>query len=176
MSDQYLAEIRMFGCNFAPLQWAMCNGQLIPISQNTALFSLLGTNYGGDGRTTFGLPNLQGKGCLDAGNGPGLSQRVVGEIGGVNTVTLSSQQMAAHNHNLIGKNASGQASPIGNVCGTAGTQLPAPNYYANAIGNAQVMNATAIMGTGGGGAHNNLIPFQVVNFCIALQGVFPQRP
>lgn len=175
MSDQYVAEIRMFGCNFAPTSWAFCNGQLIPISQNTALFSLLGTTYGGDGRTTFALPNIQGRGGLFFGQGAGLSQRVEGETGGVESVTLLPTQMALHNHSLMGKPAGGQADPSGKLYGSAGTQLPPPNFYTNSFTGATNMNATALPLTGSGQPHNNMMPYLAVNFCIALQGVFPPR-
>ena len=175
MSDQYVAEIRMFGCNFAPTSWAFCNGQLMPISQNTALFSLLGTTYGGDGKTTFALPNLQGRGGLFFGNGAGLSSYVEGEEGGEASVTLTLAEAAAHNHSLMGKPAGGQADPSGKLYGSAGTQLPPPNFYSNAPGTATTMSLNALTSAGSSQAHNNLMPYLAVNFCIALQGVFPPR-
>ncbi len=175
MADPFVAEIRIFGCNFAPTGWAMCNGQIIPISQNTALFSLLGTTYGGDGRTNFALPNLQGKAAMFQGNGPGLTPRSLGETGGAATITLLTTQMAGHNHTLMGKAAGGQADPVGHLYGTAGTQLPPPSFYADAVGTQQTMNQQALPLVGNSTPHNNLMPYQVLNICIALQGIFPPR-
>ena len=175
MANPFVAEIRIFGCNFAPIGWAMCNGQIISISQNTALFSLLGTTYGGDGRTNFALPNLQGMAAMDQGQGPGLSLRVLGEQGGEPNVTLLTTQMPSHNHTLMGKAAGGQADPVGHLYGTAGTQLPPPNFYADAVGTQQTMNPQALPLVGSSTPHNNLMPYQVLNICIALQGVFPSR-
>jgi microcystin-dependent protein len=175
MSDQYVAEIRMFGCNFAPLGWALCNGQLLAISQNTALFSLLGTNYGGNGQNTFGLPNLQASASLNAGNGPGLTPRSTGEIGGVANVTLINQEMPTHNHLVNAKIPSNIQTPVANIFGNYGSSRPAQNYYA--VGNPNAgMNPGALSVTGGTQPHNNLMPYQTVTFCIALQGIFPQRP
>lgn len=175
MADPFVAEIRIFGCNFAPTGWAMCNGQIIPISQNTALFSLLGTTYGGDGRTNFALPNLQGKAAMFQGNGPGLTPRSLGETGGAATITLLTTQMAGHNHTLMGKAAGGQADPVGHLYGTAGTQLPPPNFYADSVGTQQTMNQQALPLVGSSTPHNNLMPYQVLNICISLQGIFPPR-
>ena len=175
MSDQYVAEIRMFPFNFAPVSWAQCNGQLIPISQNTALFSLLGTTYGGDGKTTFALPNLQGRGGLFFGSGNGLTSRVEGEQGGADTVTLLTKHIASHTHSLMGKASGGQADPSGKVYGSAGTQLPPPNFYSNSISSVTTMSPKALALAGSDQPHNNLMPNLVVNFCIALQGVFPSR-
>src|ERR1043165_2296289 len=135
MPDPFVGEIRMFGTNFAPTGWALCSGQLLPISQNTALFSLLGTTYGGDGKTTFALPNLNGRAPMFFQQGPGLSNRDEGEQGGQEAVSLTTQQIPAHNHTLSAKAPGGQADPVGHIFGTAGTQLPPPNYYANAQGN-----------------------------------------
>ena len=165
----------MFGCNFAPTSWAFCNGQLIAISQNTALFSLLGTTYGGDGKTTFALPNLQGRGGLFFGSGKGLTQRVEGEQAGTESVTLLGTQIPAHNHNLMAKPSGGQADPSGKLFGSAGTQLPAPNFYSNSISSVTTMNPTALPLVGSNLPHNNMMPYLALNFCIALQGVFPSR-
>ena len=175
MADPFVAEIRMFGGNFAPKGWALCNGQLISISQNTALFSLLGTNYGGDGRSTFALPNLQGSAAMFFGSGAGLSQRVEGEMAGESTVTLINSQMPQHNHTAMAKAAGGQADPAGHTYGTAGSQLPPPNFYATAAGTPQLMKETALPLVGSGFPHNNLMPYLVVTFIIALQGIFPAR-
>jgi microcystin-dependent protein len=178
MTDQFIAEIRVFPFNFAPSGWAQCNGQLLSISQNTALFSLLGTNYGGDGRSTFGLPNLQGCVPVDQGQGPGLSPYVVGETGGSASVTLLAQQNAVHGHNLVAdQEVATSASPSGallmrgHYTGTANGAVFA--YTAHAPNAA--MNANAIAFNGGGQPHNNLMPYLTLNFCIALTGIFPPR-
>ncbi len=175
MSDQFVAEIRIFAGNFAPRGWATCDGQIMPIAQNTALFSLLGTTYGGDGRVTFALPNLQGSAPLHPGQGGGLSQYVLGEITGTPTVTLNQNQIPVHNH-LAKANAGGnnQASPVNNVWSTlGGTRSPPPLYAASQ--NTQ-MSPSALSVTGGGQPHNNMSPYLALTFIIALQGIFPQRP
>ena len=172
--DPFVAEIRIFGFNFAPTGWAQCNGQLLPISQNTALFSLLGTYYGGNGQSTFALPNLQNSAHIGAGQGAGLSVYDVGQTGGEASLTLLQTEMPQHNHNPSGKASGGLAPATSNVWGTAGTQRPAPNFYQTAAGNTQ-MNPLALSLTGGNLPHNNLMPYMVLNFCIALQGVFPPR-
>jgi len=173
MSDQFVAEIRLFPFNFAPVGWALCNGQLLPISQNTALFSLLGTTYGGDGRSTFALPDLQGLAPMHAGHGAGLSQRALGETSGSATVTLLQSEIPQHTHPLNAQNAPGD------------TSSPAGSAYARAIGatpyqppgGAQVAMAPQAVGFAGGGQpHNNMQPYLTLSFCIALQGIFPQRP
>ena len=175
MSDQFVAEIRMFGCNFAPVGWALCNGQILSISQNTALFSLLGTQYGGNGTSNFALPNLQSAASLNAGSGPGLSPRYTGETGGVANVTLITQEMASHNHGVNAKIPSNVQTPVGNIFGNYGSTRPAQNYYA--VGNPNAgMNPGALSVAGGNQPHNNLMPYQTINFCIALQGVYPPRP
>jgi microcystin-dependent protein len=174
VSDQFVAEIRVFGFNFAPTGWAQCNGQLLPISQNTALFSLLGTTYGGDGKTTFALPDLQGNAAMQQGQGQGLSLRDLGEIGGTEAVTLLVSEMPAHTHSLMAA-----AEP-------ANAQIPSPalcltrsaggNAYSTTTTSLQNMALQAIAPAGGGLPHNNLQPYLTLNYCIALQGVFPQRP
>jgi microcystin-dependent protein len=173
MSDQYVAEIRIFGCNFAPVHWAFCDGQLLAISQNTALFSLLGTTYGGNGISTFGLPNLQGRAPLHTGQGQGLTNRSLGEEGGTDTVTLSQQQMPAHTH------------PLGAVSTVGDNNAPSPNVSLARSHNATVYQASgatpvnfapqAVSVVGGSQPHNNLQPYLTVNFCIALDGIFPPR-
>lgn len=175
MADQYLAEIRIFGCNFAPTGWALCNGQLMPISQNTALFSLLGTYYGGDGKSTFALPNIMGSGTLNQGSGAGLTERYLGESGGEPNVTLIQSEMPAHTHGLMAVAASTLPDPTNNTWGNPGNRRPAPNFYATAIGSAQMMNPMALSIAGSSLPHNNLMPYQVVTYCIALQGIFPPR-
>lgn len=176
MSQSFIGEIRMFGGAFAPQGWALCNGQTLPISQNTALFALLGTTYGGNGTTTFALPNLQGASPLHTGGaggqgqGPGLSPYSLGESGGETSHTLTSAEMPAHAHTAQGVNGGGAvASPAGNTW--AATR--APLYGATASG---YMNSSALASAGGNQAHNNMPPYLVVNFIISLQGIFPQRP
>jgi len=174
MSDQYVAEIRMFASNFAPSGWAFCNGQLLPISQNTALFSLLGTNYGGNGTSNFQLPNLQGSAPLGAGQGPGLSSRVQGQIGGEQTVTLLTTQIPSHTHSAQAATAGGSVTPAGNVWGEALLGKTPLNIYAPGPGNL-LMSTQALGGAGGGQPHNNLPPYLCLNFIIALTGIFPPR-
>lgn len=172
--DPFVAEIRIFPFNFAPTGWAFCNGQLLPISQNTALFSLLGTTYGGDGRTTFALPNIQGGAPMHPGQGPGLSQHSLGEEGGSDTVTLLPSEIPVHTHAV---NAS-QGDGTERTPGVAGGQL-----LATGIGISQYhtpgpltnLSPSAVSPTGGGLPHNNLQPYLTLNFNIALQGVFPPR-
>jgi microcystin-dependent protein len=173
MADQFVAEIRVFGFNFAPVGWAQCNGQLLPISQNTAVFSLLGTYYGGDGVSTFGLPNLQGAMAISQGTGPGLSQRVIGETGGESAVTLFLSELPAHNHSVLVSATSNEASPAGAVFGGA-ERGHSPAYGAAGTGVVN-MNNGAVGTNGGGQPHDNMSPYQVLNFCIALQGIFPSR-
>jgi len=173
--DPFVAEIRMFPFNFAPKGWAWCNGQLLPIAQNTALFSLLGTTYGGNGQTTFGLPNLQGSAALNAGQGPGLSQRFLGETGGSPTITLIVSEMPSHTHAASGKAAGGTASPTNMVWGTSNAGKVAANFYAPAASPPVNMNAGALANVGGSQPHNNLMPYQVLYFNIAMQGVYPPR-
>jgi microcystin-dependent protein len=179
MSAPFVAEIRMFGFNFAPTGWAFCDGQLLPISQNTALFSLLGTNFGGDGKSTFGLPNMQGNVPIHAGQGPGLSQRFVGEAGGEQNVTLLSTEMPSHTHGFVCSTAN--ATVV-----TSNTNQLAKGFKGNLQGNTQVkmystaapnsqMNPLTIGISGQSNPHNNMMPYLTVNFCIALQGVFPAR-
>jgi microcystin-dependent protein len=176
MSDQFLAEIRMFGSNFAPSGWALCDGQLLSISQNTALFSLLGTTFGGDGRSTFGLPNLQGCAPLHWGQGAGLSDRVIGESAGSDNVTLLQSEMPSHNHNpnCVTATAGNSNSPgIWSKTLGAGRQQAPPNYATAAP--VVAMNPAAIGFAGGSQPHNNMSPYLVVTFIIALQGIFPSR-
>ncbi len=175
MADPFVAEIRIFPFNFAPTGWASCNGQLLPISQNTALFSLLGTIYGGDGRSTFGLPNLQGSAAMFQGQGPGLSFRSLGEQGGSVNVTLIITEMPSHTHTINAKAAGGQASPANLVWGTSNAAKLAANFYAPAAPTPVNMNPVALSPGGGNLPHNNLMPYLMLNFNIAMQGVFPPR-
>lgn len=169
--DPFVAEIRIFGFNFAPKGWAFCNGKLMAISQNTALFSLLGTTYGGDGRSTFALPDLQGRSPMFWGQGPGLTDRVIGESAGEETITLLQSEMPAHSHALNGVNDSGlQSNPGGAFPARANL------YKANPGGSPLVqMNLAAVTPAGGSQPHNNMQPYLTLNMCIALQGIFPPR-
>jgi microcystin-dependent protein len=175
MADPFVAEIRIFGFNFAPKGWAFCNGQLLPISQNTALFSLLGTVYGGDGKSTFALPDMQGNVPMHPGQGQGLSLRDLGEMSGTETVTLLITEMPAHSHNWSASNAQAtEQAPAGQLMagGTGGI-----SQYAPPGGNPITpLNPAVLPVAGGSQPHNNLMPYLTLNFCIALQGVFPQRP
>ena len=172
MSSPFVAEIRIFGFNFAPRGWATCDGQLLPLAQNTALFSLLGTTYGGDGRTTFGLPNLQGSAPLHQGQGPGLSLYDLGQIGGEQNVTLLQTEVPAHQHSVSGTStAAGLASPANNLWAQAAGRSPPPLYQTGA----PTSNMAPTNAAGGNQPHNNMQPYQCLLFCIALQGVFPPR-
>lgn len=172
MPEPFIGEIRMFGGHFAPRGWALCNGQSLPIPQNTALFSLLGVTYGGDGKTHFRLPNLMGRAPMHQGQGPGLSERILGEPGGETTVTLTSEQMPAHNHPAgCDKNSSGTASPSNAVWGKGGRGAQKA-YGANPD---TAMGADALQEVGGGQPHNNMQPYLGIHFIIALEGVFPSR-
>jgi len=173
--DPFVAEIRMFPFNFAPRGWAWCNGQLLPISQNTALFSLLGTTYGGDGRSTFGLPNLQGSAAMFWGQGPGLSLHDIGETGGSETVTLVINELPAHTHTANGKTSGGTANPSNMVWGTSNAAKVAANFYTPPPPSAVIMHPVALSTAGGNQPHNNMMPYQALYFNIALQGVYPPR-
>jgi microcystin-dependent protein len=176
MADPFVAEIRIFGFNFAPTGWAQCNGQLLPLSQNTALFSLLGTTYGGNGQSNFALPDLQGNAAMHSGQGQGLSLRDLGEMGGSQTITLLISEMPVHTHASVNaKTTGGQADPTGNMWGTSNAAKAAANFYAPPGSPTVNMNPAAFSLTGGSLPHNNLMPYLTLNFCIALQGVFPSR-
>lgn len=173
MGDQFLGEIRMFIGNFAPLGWALCDGQLLAITSNTALFSLIGTTYGGDGRTTFALPDLRGRFPMHPGMGPGLSPRSLGQRGGQESVTLTEMQMPAHTHTANASSADAdQVSPTGNVW--AAEPAGSTALYHNAAPNTS-MNPQAIGVAGGNHSHDNMSPFLCVNFIIALEGIYPSR-
>ena len=169
--DPFVAEIRIFPFNFAPKGWAFCNGQLLPISQNTALFSLLGTTYGGNGQSTFALPNMEGNAPMHPGQGPGLSLHDLGEEGGSETVTLLVSEIPAHSHAMM-------ASKSDAIDTNAGMELFAKGIgigmYA-VPGALTQLDPNAITPAGGDQPHNNMMPYLTLNFCIALQGVFPPR-
>jgi microcystin-dependent protein len=170
VSEPFLGEIRMFGFNFAPRGWLLCNGQVLSISQYTALFSLLGTTYGGNGTSTFALPNLESRVAIHQGQGSGLSPYVIGQEGGTESVTLLSTQMPQHNHTVATNNGAGTTSrPSGEFLARS-----TDNAYAAAT-DATTLSAAAIGQTGGSQPHNNIQPFLTVNFCIATTGVFPAR-
>ena len=172
MSESFLAEIRIFAGNFAPRGWAFCNGQLLPIAQNTALFSLIGTTYGGDGRTTTALPNLQGRAPMHPGSGPGLTSRRLGENGGVESVTLTEAQMPNHTHSLEARPSSASTStPTGNFFANA----TGANFYQTGTSGLVDMAAGLLQNAGGGQPHNNLQPFLTLTFIIALVGLYPSR-
>lgn len=179
MSSPFVAEIRMFGFNFAPTGWAQCNGQLLPISQNTALFSLLGTYYGGDGKSTFALPDLEGSLATHQGQGSGLQEWFLGQMQGSDTVTLLVSEIPLHNHNVAANTVNATTdNPAGNVLARGnfsfqGNSGAVPIYSDTAP--AVAMNQMALAVGGGDQPHNNLMPYLVVNYCIAMQGVFPPR-
>ena len=172
MSQPFVGEIRMFGGNFAPLGWAFCNGQLMPISENDALFNLIGTTYGGDGQSTFALPDLQGRLPIHQGQGPNISQNyMIGEKAGVESVTLTTQQIPQHNHAMITSTAAAtSASANGNILATSPT---ISSYVIDAAGPQLV--TSAVQSVGGNQPHENLMPFQCVSFIISLFGIFPSQ-
>ena len=175
MSDPFIGEIKMVGFNFAPYGWAFCNGQLLMIQQNSALFSLLGITYGGNGTTNFGLPNLQGRVPVDAGSGPGLTPRTLGDSGGVTTVTLNASTMANHTHIPMAVQGNNAASPKDNTWASM-VGRTVTSFYQSGTANV-TMNAAVLDPVGSGpGAHNNMQPYLAVNFVIALQGIYPTRP
>jgi len=173
MSEPFLGEIRIFAGNFAPRNWALCNGQLLSISQNTALFSLLGTQYGGDGRVTFALPNLQGMAPMHAGQGPGLSDHTQGEVGGTQTITLLTNQVPQHTHPYnAGSGSRGNVNTIpGNVNSDSAFQT---NIYGATTDGTQ-MNPNMLQPLPASQPHENMQPYQVLNFIIAMAGIFPPR-
>lgn len=170
MSEPFLGEIQLFAGNFAPRGYMYCNGQLLPISQNSALFSLLGTEYGGDGRTTFGLPDLRGRVPINYGQGPGLSNYQIGDKGGVENVTLNVNQIPSHTHMVNASDVTGEStSPAGNVWAAQAALLP----YASTP--TVTMGANAIANSGGSLPHSNIIPYTAVSYIIATVGIFPSR-
>jgi microcystin-dependent protein len=175
MTSPFVGEIKAVGYNFASVGWALCDGQLLPLVQNTALFSLLGTTYGGDGKTTFGLPDLRGLSPLHWGQGPGLTLIDLGETGGAESVTLLQTEMPSHNHTVgVVDTAGNQTTPANAALAEARTGRVGDLLYAPA-GTPAPMHPLALGLTGGGLPHNNLPPYLVLNFAIALQGIFPPR-
>ncbi len=173
--DPFVAEIRIFPFNFAPKGWAFCDGQILPLSQNTALFSLLGTTYGGDGKSNFALPDMQGNVPMHPGQGPGLSLHDLGETGGSDTVSLLESEIPSHSHTMMSLPApANRTAPISNsiarVQGTSGPYVPGSPVPAPAN-----MSDNAVAPAGGDQPHNNMQPYLTLNFCIALQGVYPPR-
>jgi microcystin-dependent protein len=172
MSEPFVGEIRMFAGNFAPRGWAFCEGQLLAVSQNDTLFSLLGTIYGGDGRTTFGLPDLRGRIPIHAGTGPGLSPRRLGAKAGVENVTVAVNQLPSHRHGVFASPAAASTgTPTGNVSANTGTT----NTYATSNPLPGNMNAATVPNTGGSRNHTNLMPALCVHFIVALFGIYPSR-
>jgi microcystin-dependent protein len=184
MSDPFVAEIRIFGFNFAPRGWAFCNGQILPISQNTALFSLLGTQYGGNGQSTFALPDMQAAAAIHQGQGPGLSQYFIGQQSGSQAVTLLVSEMPSHNHSFSATNVPGAAGLPTNTAtnnqlrktasGNPVSGLTQGKIYSAANPLTQ-MNPQGMAIAGSSFPHNNMMPFLTLNYCIALQGIFPPR-
>jgi microcystin-dependent protein len=174
MADPFVAEIRIFPFNFAPKGWAFCNGQILPLSQNTALFSLLGTTYGGDGKSTFALPDLEGSAPLHPGHGQGLSLYDLGQQGGSETVTLLQSEIPAHTHTMKAVSDPGDLKIATPVRSLARSQNA--NAYKAPSGQPVVtMNLQALTVAGSSFPHNNMMPYLALSFCIALQGVFPPR-
>jgi microcystin-dependent protein len=173
MSDPFVAEIRIFGFNFAPTGWAQCNGQILPISQNTALFSLLGTTYGGNGQSTFALPDMQANASMHPGQGPGLSLHDLGETGGSEFVTLLESEIPLHNHFVVATPSPAETfSAQGNAIARGVGMNP---YQTISNANMTNMSRSILPPAGGSLPHNNMMPYLVLNYCIALQGVFPPR-
>jgi microcystin-dependent protein len=171
VSEPFLGEIRMFGFTFAPQGWALCDGQLLPISQNAALFDLLGTTYGGDGTTTFALPNLQSRVPIHLGQGAGLSHYWAGKAGGTETVTLATAHMPRHTHSVkASSSAATSETPEGSALAQSGSDI-----YTAQPDTSTVMNANMLGATGGSAPHDNIQPYLAVNFCIALIGIFPAQ-
>ncbi|MBK8475358.1 MAG: phage tail protein [Opitutaceae bacterium] len=172
MADPFVAEIRIFPFNFAPKGWAWCDGQLLPLSQNTALFSLLGTTYGGNGKSNFALPDLQGRAAMHPGQGPGLSLHDLGETGGSDTVSLLESEIPSHSHTLRARNDQAD-TPKPSASSLA---HPTTATYQTVTNSALVPMAPAALAPAGGDQpHNNLQPYPTFYFCIAMQGVFPPR-
>lgn len=183
MSEPFLAEIKIVSFNFPPKGWAFCNGQFLPINQNQALFALLGTTYGGNGQTTFALPNLRGRVPIHFDSNPN-SPRPLGEAAGSTSVTVNIQQMPAHNHTmsgtatqaaLVGGAIPASTKSLAQAIAATGSPPTNVNLYSTNLSGLQAMNAASITNAGGSQPHNNMMPYLVLNFIIALQGIFPSR-
>lgn len=178
--EPFIGQVCLFGFNFAPRGWALCDGQLMSIAQNQALFSLIGTTYGGDGRTTFGLPDLRGRVAIHQGQGPGLSPHTIGEMAGTENVTLLQTQMPMHNHLLMASSTTATTNnPNGGVMAVANSAISSgedvtTQTYASAP-NGAAMNPQSISAAGGNQPHTNMQPYLTMNYCIALAGIFPSR-
>ncbi|WP_100405647.1 phage tail protein [Bacillus solitudinis] len=170
--DPFVGEIRLFAGNYAPRDWAFCEGQLLAISQNTALFSILGTTYGGDGKTTFALPDLRGRTSMHQGQGTGLTPRVLGAAGGETTVTLNQAEIPSHNHSANSNSTSNQQDTIGAVWASVPSGKGSQPAYTDLSPNT-TMNPQALQPTGGNVGHNNMQPYVGLNFIIALYGIYP---
>jgi microcystin-dependent protein len=178
MGDYYIGEIRAFACDYAPQDWALCDGSLLPVQQNAALYSLLGTQYGGDGKINFALPDLRGRvpvGTGVRGTSPAYTYNA-GNNGGAETVALQTTEIPPHNHPFFVKNAVGTVPIIGAVLGIPNTSSVQLNVYNPNAGTTIALNAGTILNTGTGAKHNNMQPFQTINFCIAIRGLYPMRP
>ena len=173
MATPFLGEIRMFGGTFAPIGWALCDGQLINVRDNEALFSVIGSTYGGDGRTTFGLPDLRGRLPIHQGSGLALTPRTLGSQGGAETVAVSTSQLPSHNHG--GYHASSNTGTTSNPSGQMICESPSVTYYRAQAQNVDIASTSATSSAGGGGAHNNVMPFAVINFIICLTGIIPSQ-
>ncbi|WP_342249617.1 phage tail protein [Sphingomonas sp. OTU376] len=174
MADPFVAEIRIFPFNFAPRGWAWCDGQLLPLSQNTALFSLLGTTYGGNGKSTFALPDMQGRAPMHPGQGPGLSLHDLGEISGTETVTLLESEIPNHTHTLRASVEDATQGTLANGVSLS-TSTGGSLYQTTTNTNLVTMSPQALSSAGGSAPHNNMQPYLTFYFCIAMQGVFPPR-
>jgi microcystin-dependent protein len=175
MADPFVAEIRIFPFNFAPKGWAFCDGQILPLSQNTALFSLLGTTYGGDGKSNFALPNMQGNAPMHPGQGPGLSLHDLGETGGSDTVSLLESEIPAHSHAMRAHNFDQADTQNPSSSTSLAQSANGFAYQNNTSQNLVQLNSSALAPAGGDQPHNNMQPYLTLNFCIALQGVYPPR-
>ena len=171
----YLGEIRMFAINFPPTGWAFCNGGILSIRAYPGLFSVIGTTYGGDGRTTFALPNLAASVAMHWGSGPGLTPRAIGQVGGEPVVQVTVNQLPVHSHAPAAAIPANASNPTGSIWSQPGEVRPPPKYYATKFTNPVPMITTLIGFTGGNLPHNNLMPYLVVNFCIAIQGDAPAK-